>query len=311
MANSLIWIPKRLVEVGLLDIAARDPEAFVNYCEDDYNARVGRAADTILASGAHVVMLTGPSASGKTTSAHKIADAITARGSRSAVISLDNFFKDVEDYPRLPSGEKDYESADALDIARINACLLQLVQTGRTEVPDFDFCSEERRHGTLPIEVDGGVAIVEGIHALNPRLTASVPAGSVFKIYAGLREEYSDGGQRVLPTRDVRLARRMVRDIKFRGHSIEKTFSMWPGVCAGEDKNIKVFKSEADLLLDTSFSYEVCCLAPYVLEMRGGVPAQSPCAAQLEALCSHFALCTPVAEDVMPANSMLREFIGQ
>lgn len=310
MPNTLIWIPKRLVELGLVNVAARSPEAFIDYCEQDYAARVEHAAACVRESGAHVVMLTGPSASGKTTTAHKLADCIAAHGRRSAVVSLDNFYKDLKDYPRLPDGSVDYESVDALDISAINRCLLELIRTGRTQIPDFDFCGERRRHGVIPVEVGDGVVVIEGIHALNPRLTALLPEGSAFKIYAGMREEYSRDGQRILPTRDVRLARRMVRDHKFRGHSLEKTFSMWPAVCEGEDKNIKVFKPEADLLLDTSFSYEVCCLAPFVTALRGELAPGTPYAAQLESLCSRFALCMPLPEQSIPRTSMLREFIG-
>lgn len=310
MANGLIWIPKRLVELGLLNVAASTPQRFVEYCENDYAARVRHAAGQVLQSGARVVMLTGPSSSGKTTTAHKLAGALRAAGVESAVVSLDNFFKNVQDYPRLPDGRPDYESVDALDIPAILRALASLIETGRAAIPDFDFNREQRVRGTLEVCVGRGVAVVEGIHALNPRLVAGLPAGSVYKVYAGLREEYSHGGQRILPTRDVRLARRMVRDHKFRGHSLEKTFSMWPAVCEGEDKNIKVFKPEADLLLDTSFSYEVCCLAPFVTALRGELAPGTPYAAQLESLCSRFALCMPLPEQSIPRTSMLREFIG-
>lgn len=310
MGNTEIWIPKRLVETGLLNLAAAAPETLVAYCEQDYAARIADAAAQIEASGAHVVMLTGPSASGKTTTAHKIAGCIAARGKRSVVVSLDNFYKDVKDYPLLPDGTPDYESVDALDVAEINNCLLSLVETGKAEIPDFDFSREQRRQGVIPIEVGDGVVVVEGIHALNPRLTALLPEGSAFKIYTSMREEYSANGRRAIATRDIRLARRMVRDHKFRGHSLEKTFSMWPAVCEGEDKNIKVFKPEADMILDTSFSYEVCCLAPFVAELRGGLAPDSPYAAQLEELCTLFALCAPIDESYMPRDSMLREFIG-
>ncbi|MFQ8832656.1 MAG: uridine kinase [Ruthenibacterium lactatiformans] len=192
----------------------------------------------------------------------------------------------------------DYESVDALDISAINRCLLELIRTGRTQIPDFDFCGERRRHGVIPVEVGDGVVVIEGIHALNPRLTALLPEGSAFKIYAGMREEYSRDGQRILPTRDVRLARRMVRDHKFRGHSLEKTFSMWPAVCEGEDKNIKVFKLEADLLLDTSFSYEVCWCA---LSRCGQACAGTPCGAaeSLQPFCTvHAAARTEHPQDV-------------
>lgn len=310
MANGLIWIPKRLVELGLLNVAAAVPQKFVAYCEQEYAARVQHAADMVRASGARVVMLTGPSSSGKTTTAHKLADALCAAGVESAVVSLDNFFKNVQDYPRLPDGRPDYESVDALDIPGILRALSSLIETGRADIPDFDFNREQRVCGTLEVCVGKGVAIVEGIHALNPRLVAGLPEGSVYKVYAGLREEYSNDGQRVLPTRDVRLARRMVRDYQFRGHSPQRTLSMWADVCRGEDENIKVFKPEADLLLDTSFSYEPCCLAPLVAALQSKVPADSPWAGTMQNLCRHLVLCTPLDAALVPADSMLREFIG-
>ena len=231
MANGLIWIPKRLVELGLLNVAAQLPQKFVEYCEHDYAARVQQAAVQVRQSGARVVMLTGPSSSGKTTTAHKLAAALRGAGVESAVVSLDNFFKNVQDYPRLPDGRPDYESVDALDIPAILRALASLIETGRAEIPDFDFNREQRVCGTLEVSVGRGVAVVEGIHALNPRLVAGLPAGSVYKVYAGLREEYSHGGQRILPTRDVRLARRMVRDHKFRGHSLEKTLCVSIRLC--------------------------------------------------------------------------------
>lgn len=199
---------------------------------------------------------------------------------------------------------------DALDIPAILRALASLIETGRAEIPDFDFNREQRVCGTLEVSVGRGVAVVEGIHALNPRLVAGLPAGSVYKVYAGLREEYSHGGQRILPTRDVRLARRMVRDYQFRGHSPQRTLSMWADVCRGEDENIKVFKPEADLLLDTSFSYEPCCLAPLVGALRGQVPPESPWAESMQSLCARFALCTPLEAGLVPPASMLREFIG-
>ena len=149
MPNTLIWIPKRLVELGLVNVAARSPEAFIDYCEQDYAARVEHAAACVRESGAHVVMLTGPSASGKTTTAHKLADCIAAHGRRSAVVSLDNFYKDLKDYPRLPDGSVDYESVDALDISAINRCLLELIRTGRTQIPDFDFCGSTALDGPV------------------------------------------------------------------------------------------------------------------------------------------------------------------
>lgn len=125
-----------------------------------------------------------------------------------------------------------------------------------------------------------------------------------------MREEYSRDGQRILPTRDVRLARRMVRDHKFRGHSLEKTFSMWPPSARERIRTSRFSNPKQTLLLDTSFSYEVCCLAPFVTALRGELAPGTPYAAQLESLCSRFALCMPLPEQSIPRTSMLREFIG-
>lgn len=304
-----IWIPKRLVEIGLINTAAEHPAGFVNHCEIEYESRITAAANESRYSGCEIIMLTGPSASGKTTTANKLAAELEKQGTYSVVVSLDDFYHDIENYPRLPNGEKDYENITALDIDEIHRCLLALIQQGEAEVPVFDFATEKRKPVRRHINRNGGIIIVEGIHALNPLLTNVLPAGSVYKIYAGLREEYSHVGQRFLPTRDIRLARRMVRDYQFRGHSLQKTIDMWPLVCKGEDMFIKNYKPYADLLLDTSFSYEICALAPFVVELKGQLTAE-PSATSLNMLAEKFSLCSPIAAELIPQNSMLREFIG-
>ena len=305
-----IWIPKRLVEISLINTAAESEVSFACHCEIEYESRIEAAAREVLASGARIVMLTGPSASGKTTTAHKIAAALTAKGCPSQVISLDNFYKNLDDYPRLADGSKDYENVTALDVEEINRCLNQLIATGEIDLPEFDFIAEMRKPERVHMRMTGGVAVVEGIHALNPALVQMVPADKVYKIYAGLSEEYSYGGMRFLHTRDIRLARRMVRDYKFRGHGLEKTMSMWQKVCEGEDLYIKVFKPAADLLLDTSFSYEICCLAPYITSLKGALTEADTGYEMLQSLIARFEKCTPIATGLIPQNSMLREFIG-
>lgn len=304
-----IWIPKRLVEVGLINTAAAHPETFINHCEIEYESRIIACAAESRGGDSKIIMLTGPSASGKTTTANKIAAALQRSGTHAVVVSLDNFYKDIHEYPRLPDGSKDYENIHALDIEEIHRCLLELIQKGKAEFPEFDFHTELRKSQRQLVELQGGVLIVEGIHALNPLLTSVLPQGSVYKIYAGLREEYSHGGQRFLPTRDIRLARRMVRDSIFRGHSLEKTIQMWPLVCEGEDLFIKSFKPYADQLLDTSFSYEIGVLAPFMLRMQGSLEG-SPFHEHLEELIRRFSYCTPLDKELIPPHSMLREFIG-
>lgn len=304
-----IWIPKRLVDIGLVNTAAKQGKNFVAHCEFEYEARIEAAAKEILHLNKRIVMLSGPSASGKTTTAHKLAAAIRAKGEKAQVISMDNFFKNLEDYPRLPDGTKDYENITAVDLDTLQRCLNEVLQTGKTLLPEFDFLKENRKAEWIPLELGDGICIVEGIHALNPQTTAMIPGINVYKMYVGLREEYAKGGQRVISTRDIRLARRMVRDYKFRGHSLEKTLGMWGAVCEGEDKYIKVFKNEADILLDSSFSYEINVLAgeivPLCKKMQSGEYAD-----QMQRLGEAFGYCDPMPVEWVPQKSMLREFLG-
>ncbi len=304
-----MWIPKRLVEVSLINTAAKTGKDFVMHCEFEYESRISAAAAEILHLNKRIVMLSGPSASGKTTTAHKLAAAIRARGEKAAVISMDNFFKNLDQYPRLPDGTKDYENITAVDLDTLQRCLNELLQTGKTQLPEFDFLTENRKAEWIPLELPEGVCIVEGIHALNPQTTAMIPGQRVYHVYVGLREEYSKGGQRIFSTRDIRLARRLVRDYKFRGHSLEKTLGMWPSVCAGEDRYIKVFKKQADLLLDSSFSYELCVLAGSMTQLAGELEG-TPLADQMNDLAGRFSLCEQLPIEWIPKQSMLREFLG-
>ena len=200
-----IWVPKRLVEIDLYNVAAQSPAALAEMSEKSYRQRVAYAAQKIRDSRAKIVMLTGPSASGKTTSAHKVAEALEASGTPAHVISLDNFFKGAQYYPRLPDGTLDYENPDTLDMSLIRQCLSDLSTTGKTVLPIYDFTTESRSSETETLDLKGGVCIVEGIHALNPELTGLVKGDDVYRIYAGLREEYCIDGRRVINTQDIRL----------------------------------------------------------------------------------------------------------
>ena len=183
-----IWVPKRLVEVDLYNVAARSPQALAQLSENSYARRVQYAAQKVRGSGAKIVMLTGPSASGKTTSAHCLAKALVQQGTPAQVVSLDNFFKGAAYYPKMPDGTLDYENLETLDLPLIKQCLHQLSETGKTELPIYDFATEQRAAAVEPIDLQGGVCIVEGIHALNPELTGLVPDDQIYRIYAGLRE---------------------------------------------------------------------------------------------------------------------------
>lgn len=301
---------KRFVSRELIVLAAEQPQRFAALCEQQYHDRIQGTARQILDSGRHIVMLTGPSAAGKTTSAHKLADAIAALGRHSVVLSLDDFYAGAGRYPKNRDGSDDYESLESLDLPVLRRCLQELHRDGICRAPVFDF-KLQRPNGEQTIDCRNGVVIIEGLHALNPTLTADLPDEAVFCLYAGLREEYADtDGSRCLATRDIRLARRIVRDYLFRGHGASFTLGLWGHVCAGEDRYIKPYKPRAKLLLDTTHSYEVC-LWHTVLAQMPRDPALTPVQQrQLEALQRKFADFPALETSLVPKDSMLREFIG-
>lgn len=302
-------LPKRLVSCELVNFAARDAAAFVTLCEQQYALRLATAADTILASGCRLVMLTGPSSTGKTTTANRLRAEIEARGRCCAVVSLDDFFVGEGRYPKRSDGSDDYECPEALDLPALHAFLQQLAREGRGRMPTFDFLTQ-RPTGTLrEVDCAGGVAIVEGLHALNPLLVQGVGPNLVFNVYASLREEYAGAdSRRTVATRELRLARRITRDCLFRGHAPDFTLDLWPHVCSSERLYVQAFRGRADLVVDTSFSYEPCLWAGALHGLAGKTTATF--AGQFTALCQQFASFAPLDPELVPAGSMVREFIG-
>lgn len=301
---------KRFVNRELVALAAQQPQAFAALCEQQYRERIDRIAEEVLASGRHIVMLTGASAAGKTTSAHKLAAAIEARGRRSVVLSLDDFYAGEGRYPKNHDGSDDYESLQSLDLPVLRRCLEELHRDGICQAPVFDF-KIQQPNGVQIIDCRNGVVVIEGLHALNPALTENLPEHAVFCLYAGLREEYADpDGNRCLATRDIRLARRLVRDYLFRGHGASFTLNLWGHVCNGEDRYIKPYKSRADLLLDTTHTYEVCLWHNVLDELPEDPALTTAQQRQLEALHRKFTPFPAMHTDMVPQDSMLREFIG-
>ena len=302
---------KRFVSRDLVALAARHPQELAALSEAHYHDQIESIADEVLAAGHRIVMLTGPSAAGKTTSAHKIARVVAARGHNSRVLSLDDFYIGEGKYPKNPDGSDDYESLEALNLAELHSCLKDLYTTGVCDAPVFDF-TKQQPSGTQHIDARDGVVIIEGLHALNPALTEELPDDAALCLYAGLREEYADAhDSRCLATRDIRLARRIVRDYLFRGHGAAFTLGLWGHVCAGEDRFIKPYKPRANLLLDTTHTYEVC-LWRTVLDAMPADPALTATQArQLEALRRRFAEFPALGTELVPKNSLLREFIGK
>lgn len=301
---------KSLLEVSKINERAKNRE-YIEWCESEYAGRLRVIADEVTARGAKVVMLSGPSASGKTTSSKKLAVEFMLRGINATVVSLDDFFIEVDNYPKSDDGTPDMEHVGALNIERIHTCLREVIESGKTSMPQFDFikrrpADEER---LLSIGEDE-LLIVEGIHALNPLLLESVPADKVFRIYAGLRTEYAEEGKRIISTREIRIIRRLIRDYYFRGNSVRNTLEYWRRILEGEKKWIKPFKVNADMLLNTSLEYEPCVTIPIlslICENEEQGEDYRPVLLRLQSL---FARFTPMDVAQVPKNSVIREFYG-
>ncbi len=305
-----LYPPKRLCEIDMINLAAKDKAAFIAWCEDSYSKRIEHVCATILTGRFKVVMLTGPSSCGKTTTSGRIASKLISMGKKAEVISLDNFFRQQEEYPVLPDGSKDFESIGTIDIPELTRCILELMQKGEVDIPIYDFVNSRRSSEREHIDVGDGVVIVEGIHALNPEITSHFGKDDLFKVYLSMREEYSFNGHRLIPTIDMRLARRTIRDNLFRGYPPKRTLSLWSNVCRGEKQYIKVYKPEADYLLDTSHSYEPCLISPILNNINMDEIENIDHANLFNALKERYNLFIPISKDEIPADSLLREFVG-
>lgn len=306
-----IFLPKVNIEIKHINESLfYDAKGFIEECEQRYENDVKNTVERILLRKADIVMISGPSGSGKTTSSNKIAKCLNDMGAGGVVVSLDDFFRNYEDYPELENGQKDFESVYALDLDEVHRCLNELATDGYSMLPKFDFKKQCRSEERREVDIRGGkVVVIEGIHALNPLLSESVKEGKIVNIYAGLRNEYTVGGKLMLNTRDLRIVRRIIRDYKFRNYTPEQTLSVWDNIMAGENKWIKKFKDNADLLINTSFIYEPCLYTSYITSYArsdvGGV--YDDIVDRLAAELGHFC---ELEENLIPESSMLHEFIG-
>ena len=209
------------IQLSEVNEMAKDPQKFILFCEETYNSQVRALVDKLMADKKRcIVLLAGPSSSGKTTTAHKITEYIKERGRPAQVISLDDFYLGVGNYPLLPDGTPDVECVEALDLPLINETFSTLVATGKAVFPTFDFAMSSRGKETYTVELgEDGVVVVEGLHALNPKLVEALDPDTLFRAYVSTQTVYLDGEREVLTPKDARFVRRMVRDHYFRGRA--------------------------------------------------------------------------------------------
>jgi uridine kinase len=272
-----------------------------------------RTADAIIERGARAVMIAGPSSSGKTTSANRIATQLRAEGLDPIMISLDNYYCDRQFCPRDENGELDFEHINALDIERFNQDLKLLMAGEEVETPVFDFVTQKPKpSGNVLRCREDQPLIIEGIHGLNPMLLGEgVDRSKVFKVYVSALTTINLDDHNRVRTTDLRILRRLVRDYETRGASMERTLSMWASVRRGEKRWIFPFQEEADMVLNTILHYEPAIMKRHVYPLLLTVPPESEyyCMARTIVKYLNYFLEANV-EDEIPPTSVLREFIG-
>ncbi|MFA0816279.1 MAG: nucleoside kinase [Anaerofustis sp.] len=259
-----------------------------------------------------IVLIAGPSSSGKTTTSKRLRTHLIARELNPIAISLDNYFLDREHTPKDENGEYDFESIDAIDIELFNENLIDLMEGREVEVPIFDFVQGKRMEKGQKLKVaPGNPIIIEGIHGLNDKLTWHIPRKNKYKIYINDLTHLNIDPNNRIPTSDVRLIRRIVRDSKQRGNDALKTISMWQSVKRGEEKNIYPFSDEADFVFNSSLFYEMSVLKKYAEPALQRVKQDSLYYAEARRMIDFLSFFLAIEdESAIYSNSILREFIG-
>lgn len=257
------------------------------------------------------VIIAGPSSSGKTTFSHRLSIQLRACGLHPHPIAVDNYFVNREDNPRDSAGNYDFEALEALDIALFNNDMGKLLQGMEVELPTFDFVEGKRLYkgNTLKLEKDD-ILVIEGIHCLNEKMTYTLPKESKFKIYISALTQLNVDEHNRISTTDCRLLRRIVRDARTRGTGAEETLARWQSVRNGEERNIFPFQEEADVMFNSALIYELAVLKQYVEPLLFGITTDSPYYTEAKRMLKFMDYFLGVSSDSVPANSLLREFIG-
>lgn len=258
-----------------------------------------------------VVLIAGPSSSGKTTFANRLGVQLRVNGLIPIPISLDDYFVEREFTPKDENGEYDFESINAIDLKLFNENLKDLLKGKEVEIPSYNFKTGKREWVGNKLRLPGkGVLIIEGIHGLNPILTDEVLDKNKFKIYISALTQLNLDNHNRIATTDVRKIRRIVRDYLSRGYGAEDTLLMWPSIKRGEKKNIFVYQEEADAMFNSTLVYELCVLKPYAIEELKKIRPGSPVYSEAVRLRSFLSFFKEIEFSAVPENSLLREFIG-
>lgn len=293
-------------------IDANHATDIINISEALQEKKIAKIAEEIAnRKGVKLVLLAGPSSSGKTTSCKRLSIQLAVNGLKPLQISLDDYFVDREKTPKDGSGEYDYESIYALDLDLINEQFNALFRGEEVELPKYDFQSGKSKKSGNKLKMnDNNVLVVEGIHALNPELTAHIPQEQIFRVYASALTTILLDNHNYIPTTDNRLLRRIIRDNKYRGVSAQETIHRWPSVRAGENKWIFPFQENADAMLNTAMLYELAVIKTQAEPLLQQVPENCEEYAEAYRLLKFLKYFKGIPYNNLPPTSLLREFLG-
>jgi len=284
---------------------------FILISEALHEKKIAQIADMIVSRKKRIILIAGPSSSGKTTFAKRLAIQLRVNGIMPLNISVDDYFLEKDRTPLDEDGKPDYEALEAIDLELFNRDMNALLKGEEIDVPTFNFITGKREFNGRRIRLDdGGAVIIEGIHALNPRLTSGIDDADKFKIYISAITSMRIDQHNRIPTTDIRLLRRMVRDNLFRGTTAPETIDMWPSVRRGEERNIFPFQHEADAMFNSSLIYELLVLKGYALPLLGAITRDMPQYSEARRLIEFLSYFLQIPADDIPPNSILREFLG-
>ncbi len=300
-----------IINIEELNRTARSsPDSLIAEAEQRYHGFVSRLAEQIASDDKiRIVLLAGPSGSGKTTTANTLADALISRGLDSLVVSLDHFYRNADDpeYPRLADGTRDYEAPEALNLFDLANTLSDIAAGEPFQIPFYNFKTGEREEGERHSGISHGCVIIEGLHALNPKVYGTLPPEKMLRLFISVSTNIDQDGERILSGRKLRFIRRMVRDSIYRAADARRTLAMWGNVLVGEDKYLYAHRGNADVSFDTFHAFELGVMRPFVLKLISDELArENPYA---ETVREAALAAEEIRERLVPENSLIREFI--
>ena len=317
----IFYEAERWADILEVDIVASLNDAIVNggisqlikVAEALHEKKVANIADEIYAhkDRGNVILIAGPSSSGKTTFAQRLMIQLMVNGLKPVSISVDDYFVNRDQTPLDEFGQYDFESLDALDVELFNDHLSRIIQGEEVELPSFNFKTGQREYKGHKVKIKADQPIIiEGIHGLNEKLTYSIPKDHKFKIYISALTQLNIDNHNRIPTTDVRKLRRLVRDNQYRGTSAINTLKIWPSVRRGEERNIFPFQEEADIMFNSALIYELAVLKPFAEKLLCEIGEEHVEYMEAQRLLKFLSYFLTVPADQVPTNSILREFVG-